>query len=84
VQSGEIAHVISKLPGHARQAIAVLTRTAFTAGLNRILLVAAIIALVSGVVSFAAIRSKDFVQQQGAGSAGPTATEQAATPSEHA
>ena len=84
VQSGQIAHVISKLPSHARQAIALITRTAFTTGLNRILLVAAIIALVSGVVSLAAIRSKDFVQQQAAGSAGPTATGQAATPPEHA
>ena len=43
----------------------VITRTAFTTGLNLILLVAAIIALVSGVVSLAAIRSRDFAQQQG-------------------
>src|SRR5580658_10337834 len=48
VQSGEIAHVIGKLPEHARQAVGVITRAAFTTGLNRILLVAAIIALVSG------------------------------------
>ena len=34
-------------------------------GLNHILLVAAIIALVSGVVSLAAIRSRDFAPQQG-------------------
>jgi predicted MFS family arabinose efflux permease len=84
VQSGEIAHVISKLPGHAKQAIALITRAAFTAGLNRILLVAAIIALVSAVVSLAAIRSKDFVQQQGAGSASPTATGASGDPAEHA
>jgi MFS family permease len=37
------------------------TRAAFTTGLNRILLVAAIIAFVAGVVSLAAIRSRDFV-----------------------
>ena len=55
--------MIGKLPGHARQAVGVITRAAFTTGLNRILLVAAIIALVSGVVSLAAIRSKDFAQQ---------------------
>jgi len=67
VQSGEIAHVISELPGHARQVIAAITRAAFTTGLNRILLVAAIIALVSGVVSLATIRSKDFAQQRPAG-----------------
>jgi hypothetical protein len=76
--------VIGKLPEHARQTVAVITRAAFTTGLNRILLVAAIIALVSGVVSLAAIRSKDFAQQQDDGSAGPTATGQAATPPEQA
>jgi EmrB/QacA subfamily drug resistance transporter len=68
VQSGQIGQVIGKLPGPARQAVALITRGAFTTGLNRILLVAAIIALVSGVVALAAIRSKDFAQQQGPGS----------------
>jgi EmrB/QacA subfamily drug resistance transporter len=63
VQSGEIGQVIGQLPAHARQAVALITRGAFTTGLNHILLVAAIIALVSGVVALAAIRSKDFVQQ---------------------
>jgi hypothetical protein len=81
VQSGQIAHVISKLPEHARQAITVITRAAFTTGLNRILLVAAIIALVSGVVSLAAIRSKDFAHQQ---DAGPPTAGQPATPPDHA
>ena len=37
-----------------------ITRAAFATGLNRILLVAAIIAFVAGVVSLLAIRSKDF------------------------
>jgi hypothetical protein len=37
---------------------------AFITGLNRILLGAAVIALVSGVVSLAAIRGRDFAQQQ--------------------
>ncbi|MGP7997288.1 MAG: MFS transporter [Streptosporangiaceae bacterium] len=68
VQSGEIGNVISKLHGHSRQAVGLITRSAFTTGLNRILLVAAIIALVSGVISLAAIRSRDFAQQQRAGS----------------
>jgi EmrB/QacA subfamily drug resistance transporter len=68
VQSGEIGQVIGKLPEHVRQAVGMITRAAFTTGLNRILLVAAIIALVSGVVSLAAIRSKDFAQQHSAGS----------------
>ncbi len=65
VQSGQIGQVISKLPPTAQQAVGIITRTAFTTGLNAILLVAAIIALVSGVVALATIRSKDFVHQQG-------------------
>jgi EmrB/QacA subfamily drug resistance transporter len=64
VQSGEVSHVIGALPAQARQTVGMITRAAFTSGLNRILLVAAIIALVSGVVSLATIRSKDFVQAQ--------------------
>src|SRR4029077_66807 len=60
VQSGEIGHVISQLPAPARQAVGVITRTAFTTGLDRILLVAAIVAFVAGVVFPAAIPRKDF------------------------
>jgi EmrB/QacA subfamily drug resistance transporter len=60
VQSGEIGNVIGKLPEHARQAVGAITRGAFTTGLNGILLVAAIIALVSGVTALAAIRGQDF------------------------
>jgi hypothetical protein len=41
-----------------------ITRAAFTTGLNRILLVAAVIALASGVISLAAIRGQDFAQRQ--------------------
>ncbi len=64
VQSGQIGNVIGRLPAHARQAVGTITRAAFTTGLNGILLVAAIIALVSAVVSLVAIRSKDFAPQQ--------------------
>ncbi len=69
VQSGQVGSVIGRLPASARQAVETITRTAFTAGLNRILLVAAIVALVSGVVSLAAIRGKDFAASHGPGSA---------------
>jgi hypothetical protein len=51
VQSGQIGQVITRLPAPARPSAVVITRTAFTTGLNLILLVAAIIALVSGAVS---------------------------------
>ncbi len=60
VQSGQIGKVIGTLPAQARQAVVTITRTAFTTGLNQILLVAAIIALASAVISLVAIRSKDF------------------------
>ena len=43
--------------------MATITRAAFTTGLNHILLVAAIIALASGVISLVAIRTRDFAQQ---------------------
>jgi EmrB/QacA subfamily drug resistance transporter len=65
VQSGEIGQVIGKLPTHTRQAVGVITRSAFTTGLNEILLIAAIIALVSAAVTLVAIRSKDFAHQGG-------------------
>jgi hypothetical protein len=65
VQSGEVGQVIAKLPPQARQAVGEITRASFTAGLNLILLVAAIIALVSGVVALVSIRSKDFAHQGG-------------------
>jgi EmrB/QacA subfamily drug resistance transporter len=64
VQSGQIGHLIGTLPEQARETVGLITRAAFTTGLNLILLVAAIIALVSGVVSLAAIRSRDFAPRQ--------------------
>jgi EmrB/QacA subfamily drug resistance transporter len=65
VKSGQIGNVISHLPGPARRSAELVVRSAFTTGLNQILLVAAVIALVSAVISLAAIRSRDFAQQQG-------------------
>ena len=65
VQSGKIGTLIGSLPAQARQSVATITRTAFTTGLNHILLVAAIIAFVAGVVSLVAIRGKDFASQTG-------------------
>jgi hypothetical protein len=49
----------------AGQVVGTITRGAFTTGLNRILLVAAIIAFVAGIVSLAAIRSRDFARAPG-------------------
>ena len=64
VQSGEIGNVIAKLPAPLRPTVGEITRAAFTTGLNHILLVAAIIALASGVVALITIRTRDFAQQR--------------------
>jgi EmrB/QacA subfamily drug resistance transporter len=77
VQSGQIGKLIASLPGGVARTVAVVTRSAFTTGLNEILLVAAIIAFVSGVVSLAAIRRKDFVVQ---GPTPPAASSTAGSP----
>ena len=61
VQSGEVGQLIAKLPPQTRQKVGMITHAAFATGLNRILLVAAIIAFVAGVVALLAIRGKDFV-----------------------
>jgi EmrB/QacA subfamily drug resistance transporter len=63
VQSGQAGAAIEKAPPQARGAIDGLIKGAFTAGLDRILVVAAVIALVSGVVALLGIRSKDFATQ---------------------
>ena len=65
IKSGQIGHVITTLPANLRGPVGVAARGAFTDGLNLILLVTAIIALVSGLLALVLIRSKDFVRQEG-------------------
>ena len=67
VQSGTIRQTIGQLPAHAREAVGMITKAAFTAGLDHIMLIAAIIAVASGVLSLALIRSRDFAAQRGSG-----------------
>jgi EmrB/QacA subfamily drug resistance transporter len=64
VQSGTVGKLIAQLPAGARPAAESVARTAFTAGLNRILLVAAIIALSAGAIALATIRRKDLAASQ--------------------
>jgi EmrB/QacA subfamily drug resistance transporter len=63
VQSGQVGAATRSLPASARPQVARITANAFAAGLDQILLVAAIIALVAGVVALLTIRSKDFVHR---------------------
>ena len=62
VKSGAVRQTVAHLPPSTRQQVVGITRSAFTSGLDRILLVAAIIAFASGVLSLALIRTKDFVR----------------------
>ena len=62
VKSGALQQTLAHLPPDERAKVALVAKTAFTTGLDQILLVGAIIAFVSGLVSLAAIRGKDFVQ----------------------
>ncbi|WP_343234912.1 MFS transporter [Streptomyces sp. S4.7] len=62
VQSGTVTEALGSLPPEVRAPVKDLATAAFTSGLNEILLVAALIALVAGVVSLATIHTKDFVQ----------------------
>jgi EmrB/QacA subfamily drug resistance transporter len=65
IQNGSIGSVLHQAPAKARGQIEQLTRSAFTSGLNHIILVAAVIVLASGVVALVTIRRKDFAQQTG-------------------
>jgi EmrB/QacA subfamily drug resistance transporter len=60
VQSGGTGHLISQLPAAARGPVEQIASSAFTSGLNLIFLVAAIIAIASGIVALVAIRGRDF------------------------
>ena len=71
VQSGKVGELLGRLPASSRGTVATITAGAFTAGLNRILLVAAIVALASGATALLAIRSKDFVRHEPAKAAPP-------------
>jgi EmrB/QacA subfamily drug resistance transporter len=64
VKSGTAAKSLSGLPASVRPQVHEITTRAFTTGLNYILLVAAVIALAAGVIAFATIRQRDFVQHQ--------------------
>ena len=62
LQSGEVAQVLRSLPASLRGTAAGISKASFTSGLDHILLVAAVLALASGVLAFGLIRTKDFVQ----------------------
>jgi EmrB/QacA subfamily drug resistance transporter len=62
ITSGRLSEV--RVAPNDRGAVNALARAAFTAGLDRILLTAAIIAFVAGLIALLAIRQKDFAVQR--------------------
>jgi hypothetical protein len=63
VKSGDVQNVINP-DSLAAPHIYAITRAAFTAGLNRVFLIGAIIAFTAGVLALVLIRSKDFVRSE--------------------
>jgi EmrB/QacA subfamily drug resistance transporter len=60
--NGQFVKALASVPQQQRGAVGLVAKAAFTTGLNRILLVAAFIALASAILSFVLIRTKDFVR----------------------
>jgi EmrB/QacA subfamily drug resistance transporter len=68
LRSGEAGRLFQHARSHAEAAtLQHIARGSFTTALDHILLVAAVIALVTGVAAFALIRSKDFAEHPGGG-----------------
>ncbi len=64
LRAGQLSGALRSLPAQARPKVALAARDAFTSGMNEILLVGGIIALVAALLSFALIRTKDFAPHQ--------------------
>ncbi len=61
ISTGGVSQAIATTPAPLRGTLALSARSAFTDGLNTILLIGAIVALVAAVASFVLIRERDFV-----------------------
>jgi EmrB/QacA subfamily drug resistance transporter len=63
VSNGQTQQAIAHVAPNARATVGAVARGSFVAGLNEILLVAALLAFAGAVAAFALIRSRDFVSQ---------------------
>ncbi len=79
LRNGEVARLFGSTPPAQRGALQHLVRSSFTSALNSILLVSAVLALAAGVLAFALIRGKDFVQH---GPAQPEGAREPAPPAQ--
>jgi EmrB/QacA subfamily drug resistance transporter len=78
VKQGQAAQAIGSLPRSAQQAVGGVVRSAFVTGLNEILVISGIAALVAAIATLVLIRQKDFAVQTP--SAAETAAEAPLTP----
>ena len=63
LRNGGAGKLFSSAPRQGRAQLAEVVRGSFTSALDQILLVAAVLSFVAGVLAFVLIRSKDFVAQ---------------------
>ncbi len=63
ISSGQTHQAIAHVPPQARRIVGEVARASFVAGLNEILLVAAILAFAGAIAALLLIRSSDFVAQ---------------------
>jgi hypothetical protein len=84
VTNGQIGAVIAKAPVSARAAIEQAATGSFVDALNHIITIAAVIALVAGILCLFLIRARDFVGQPGGAPEGERAVERPAGPKHRA
>jgi EmrB/QacA subfamily drug resistance transporter len=65
VNSGAVENAARAAPPAARETLVAAAQRAFIDGLNEILIVAAVVALVGAILGFALVRRRDFVVQAG-------------------
>jgi EmrB/QacA subfamily drug resistance transporter len=63
--AGDASHAIASAPAPARGAVVHASQASFIAGLNEILLVAAILALAGAALAYVLVRTRDFVAAPG-------------------
>jgi hypothetical protein len=81
VKQGEGTQALGGLPSSAQRAVGEVVRSGFVSGLNEILVVSGIAALVAAVVTFVLIRQKDFAGHAPSGQThAPAATAEVRTP----
>jgi hypothetical protein len=63
VRQGQVGQLLASLPPASRGQVEAAIRSGFAAGLNDLLIVTGILALVGSLCSLLLIRSKDFVRR---------------------